>query len=87
MGYASSELICPQEDIDNTRCTGPMDCLYPFPGDCSKFYVCEVDEPTRKGVPTERDCPSSFEWNDNIKRCDYPENSDCPRNRPSSPSA
>ncbi|CAG2177682.1 unnamed protein product, partial [Oppiella nova] len=43
-------------------CRGPTDCLYKFPGDCTKFFHCSAG-----GQAFIMDCPIGTQWND-IKR-------------------
>ncbi|CAG2166321.1 unnamed protein product [Oppiella nova] len=73
-----SGFVCPVEDIANTGCKGPTDCLYPNPENCQTFIQCTVN-PDNSGTPVVMPCPAGLEWNDNIKRCDYPESSTCPK--------
>ncbi|CAG2100874.1 unnamed protein product [Medioppia subpectinata] len=68
--------VCPLDDIARTNCSGPTDCLYPFPGNCIDFIVCLV-EPDGSGLPMVKECPVGLEWNDNKKICDLPISSTC----------
>ncbi|ELR06760.1 hypothetical protein VC83_04226 [Pseudogymnoascus destructans] len=68
---------CPLDDIKRTQCMGPKDCLYPHPTRCDHFIRCEVNNDGKTGLPHINDCPSPLEWNNNIKECDFPENSTC----------
>lgn len=70
--------VCPTEDIINTQCLGPKDCLYPNPNRCDQFIHCEVNAGSVSGRPTVKDCPAGLEWNDSEKICDWPVNSTCP---------
>ncbi|CAG2166206.1 unnamed protein product [Oppiella nova] len=89
VGYGSSgqswsavisyDFVCSLEDIENTHCIGPKDCLYPHPKECNKFIRCEVSTDGVTGEPTVKDCPAGLEWNDNKKECDWPIHSTCPR--------
>ncbi|CAG2176456.1 unnamed protein product, partial [Oppiella nova] len=64
---------CPEDDIANTRCLGPKDCLYPNPRDCSRFIQCND-----AGLAYDMPCaPGGLHWNDAIKQCDWPENANC----------
>ncbi|CAG2176816.1 unnamed protein product, partial [Oppiella nova] len=74
-----SGFVCPEEDIANTGCKGPKDCLYPNPENCQTFIQCTVNADNKTGTPVVMPCPAGLEWNDNIKRCDYPESSTCPK--------
>ncbi|XP_037930693.1 mucin-2-like [Teleopsis dalmanni] len=49
----------------------PFGELVPYPGNCSKFLVCNCEYPTVK------DCPGGLWFNNEIKNCDYPPNVDC----------
>ncbi|CAG2178745.1 unnamed protein product, partial [Oppiella nova] len=71
------EFTCPAEDIANTQCMGPKDCLYPHPTNCDQFIHCEVNADGVTGRPTVKDCPPGLEWNDNTKQCDWPSQSTC----------
>ncbi|MGH8591368.1 MAG: choice-of-anchor P family protein [Gammaproteobacteria bacterium] len=74
--------VCPVDDITNTQCMGPKDCLYPHPDICTQFIHCEVNADGQTGRPTVKDCPPDLEWNDNDKICDSPASSTCPRDPP-----
>jgi hypothetical protein len=74
----SSGFVCSEEDIANTGCMGPKDCLYPNPGDCVSYIQC-VPQPDGSGEPQVMPCPGELEWNDTEKICDWPENSTCPK--------
>jgi hypothetical protein len=69
---------CPVEDIANTACQGPKDCLYPHPTNCNQFIHCEVNADGVTGRPTVKDWPADLEWNDKEKICDWPSSSTCP---------
>ncbi|CAG2174142.1 unnamed protein product, partial [Oppiella nova] len=70
---------CPVEDIVRTLCLGPKDCLYPNPNGCDTYIHCTVDYGSRTGTPVVMPCPGGLLWNDNIKECDNPSKSTCPR--------
>ncbi|CAK9254422.1 unnamed protein product [Sphagnum jensenii] len=74
----SSGFVCPEEDIADTGCKGPTDCLYPNPENCNSFIQC-VPQPDGSGEPVVMPCPAGLEWNDNKKQCDYPPDSTCPK--------
>lgn len=77
----SQNFVCPREDIANTGCKGPKDCLYPNPQNCNTFIQC-VPQPDGSGNPVVMPCAPSnppLEWNDNKKECDYPGQGTCPR--------
>jgi hypothetical protein len=74
----TSGFVCPVEDIANTGCTGPKDCLYPNPGSCNNFIQCTPNA-DGTGTPVLTPCPSSLEWNDNKKECDLPDDGTCNR--------
>jgi hypothetical protein len=74
----SSEFVCPEEDIANTGCKGPKDCLYPNPENCVTFIQC-VPQPDGSGKPQVMPCPAGLEWNDIKKECDWPKDSTCPK--------
>jgi hypothetical protein len=64
---------CPQDDIDNTGCKGPKDCLYSNPENCNAFIQCND-----AGLAYDMPCaPENLEWNDNTRVCDWPESSTC----------
>uniref|UniRef100_A0A1I8NW68 Chitin-binding type-2 domain-containing protein n=1 Tax=Stomoxys calcitrans TaxID=35570 RepID=A0A1I8NW68_STOCA len=46
--------------------------LVPYPGDCSKFLVCNCEYPTVK------QCAGGTWFDDTIKTCNYPQAVDCP---------
>jgi hypothetical protein len=71
---------CPRDDITNTGCKGPKDCLYPNPANCNSFIQC-VPQPDGSGKPQVMPCPVGLEWNDNKKECDWSQDSTCP-NKP-----
>jgi len=71
---------CPAEDVAG-GCKGPKDCLYPNPSNCSTFIQC-----TAAGLAYVMPCPSGLEWNDNEKICDWPTQSTCPKNSPTTSS-
>ena len=77
----STDFVCPTEDIINTKCMGPKDCLYPNPDSCTSFIHCEVNADGVTGRPTIQDCPGGLQWNDNKKECDWPSSSTCPNRR------
>ncbi|CAF0789599.1 unnamed protein product [Adineta steineri] len=79
--YSASDFVCPVEDIANTGCEGPKDCLYPNPNNCESYIQCTVNADQVTGTPVVMPCASenpSLQWNDITKECDYPENSTCP---------
>lgn len=53
-------------------CRGPTDCLYKFPGDCTKFFHCSAG-----GQAFIMDCPIGTQWNDIKRICDWPINAHC----------
>lgn len=73
----AAEFVCPKEDIKETQCMGPKDCLYPHPTECGKFIKCEVNSDGETGRPTIQDCPADLDFNNETKECDYPENAGC----------
>ncbi|KAL5347462.1 hypothetical protein ACLOAV_007774 [Pseudogymnoascus australis] len=75
---AALDFVCPVEDIVRTQCIGVKDCMYPHPTTCRKYIHCEVNTDGVARRPTVKDCPGNFEWNNNDKTCDLPENSTCP---------
>ncbi|KAF7334978.1 Carbohydrate-binding module family 14 protein [Mycena venus] len=74
---ARDEFVCPAEDIANTGCLGPKDCLYANPNNCNTFIRC-IANADGTGTPVVLPCLLELEWNDNKKECDFPENSTCP---------
>ena len=42
-----------------------------YPGHCSEYLICNWDKLFAS------ECPDKLEWNDNVKSCDWPENSTC----------
>ncbi len=77
---SGDNFVCPRDDIANTGCMGPKDCLYPNPANCNSFIQC-VPQPDGSGKPQVMPCPARLEWNDNKKECDWPQDSTCP-NKP-----
>ncbi len=75
---SDDDFVCPRDDIANTRCLGPKDCLYPNPANCKSFIQC-VPQPDGSGNPVVMPCPAGLEWNDNKKECDWPSSSTCPK--------
>ncbi|XP_054153519.1 salivary glue protein Sgs-3-like [Oppia nitens] len=75
----SGPFVCSVEDIARTQCKGPIDCLYPNPESCTTFIQCTVNADERTGTPVVMPCAADLEWNDNTKRCDYKNQSTCPR--------
>ena len=74
--------VCPVQDIANTACRGPKDCLYPNPESCNNFIQCSINADGVTGTPVVMPCAPAnpaLEWNDNKKECDYPDNSTCNR--------
>ncbi|CAG2110077.1 unnamed protein product [Medioppia subpectinata] len=63
---------CPQEDIDNTGCRGPKDCLYPSPYSCNRFVQCND-----AGLAYDMPCAANLHYSDSKKECDYPEVAGC----------
>ncbi|XP_050097745.1 peritrophin-1-like [Anopheles aquasalis] len=57
---------CPPEDDPEKP---PI--LFPHPTDCDKFIICS------HGREVTSKCPPGLLWNDRIKRCDYPSESQC----------
>ncbi|XP_035788598.1 peritrophin-1-like [Anopheles albimanus] len=45
--------------------------LFPHPTDCDKFIICS------NGREVTSKCPPGLLWNDQLKRCDYPSESQC----------
>ncbi|MEH1835806.1 MAG: carbohydrate-binding module family 14 protein [Nostoc sp.] len=74
----SIESLCPTEDITNTQCQGPKDCLYPNPKNCNTYIQCTVNNDGMTGTPVVMPCPGGLQWNDNQKICDWPNSSTCP---------
>ncbi|CAG2162492.1 unnamed protein product [Oppiella nova] len=70
---------CPVEDIIRTLCLGPKDCLYPNPDGCDTYIHCTVNYGSRSGTPVVKPCPDGLLWNNNVKECDYPSRTTCPR--------
>ncbi len=68
---------CPEEDIKQTLCLGPKDCLYPNPDRCDGFIRCEVNADLKTGRPVHKVCPEGLQWNDSNKICDWPQKSTC----------
>jgi hypothetical protein len=81
---SGGDFVCPRDDIANTGCMGPKDCLYPNPANCNSFIQC-VPQPDGSGKPVVMPCPAGLEWNDNKKECDYPQDSTCPKNSTQTP--
>ncbi|MGH8557503.1 MAG: chitin binding peritrophin-A domain-containing protein [Methylococcales bacterium] len=46
--------------------------MYPHPSKCGMYVQCDT-----AGVAYERECPADFHFNQETKRCDYPENAGC----------
>lgn len=40
----------------------------PYPGDCTKFILCN------DGIPYINNCPAGLHWNQAQGHCDFPEN-------------
>jgi hypothetical protein len=68
---AQSDFTCPTDDLRNTGCRGPKDCLYPNPENCYTFIQCTVDFGGVTGTPVVMPCPAGLSWNDQEKICDY----------------
>ncbi|OKO92751.1 Race-specific elicitor A4 [Penicillium subrubescens] len=51
---------CPEEDIINTQCLGPKDCLYPNPDNCGTFIQCTVNPDGITGTPVVMPCPAGL---------------------------
>lgn len=69
-----ADFECPTEDIINTTCLGPTDCLYPNPDSCNNFIQCTVNADGVTGTPVVMPCAPAnppLEWNDIKKECDY----------------
>ncbi|XP_065359263.1 chitin-binding domain protein cbd-1-like [Calliphora vicina] len=61
-----------QRPENKLACQGqPFGELVPYPGDCSKFLVCNCEYPTVK------QCPSGTWFDNTIKVCNYPQNVNC----------
>ncbi|KAK4620300.1 Avr4 [Fulvia fulva] len=73
----------PQEVID-TKCMGPKDCLYPNPDSCTTYIQCVPLDEVGNAKPVVKPCPKGLQWNDNVgkKWCDYPNLSTCPVKTP-----
>ncbi|CAF0736939.1 unnamed protein product [Adineta steineri] len=83
---SASDFVCPEEDIAETQCLGPKDCLYPNPQDCNSYIQCTVNADQVTGTPVVMPCQPNnppLQWNDDTKECDYPENSTCPTGKES----
>ncbi|XP_054167164.1 uncharacterized protein LOC128964559 [Oppia nitens] len=64
---------CPPTPVNG--CNGPKDCLYVFPGDCTKYYQCNDG-----GQAFIMNCPIGTEWSDRSKICDFPYYANCSYN-------
>lgn len=64
---------CSEEEIAETGCKGPKDCLYPNPDNCNSFIQCTVNSDGETGTPVVMPCPDDLEWNDIDKLCDWPD--------------
>jgi hypothetical protein len=53
--------------------TDPLEytVLLPHPTDCSSFFSCS------NGNPIELHCPAGLHFNDELKVCDWPQNTNC----------
>ncbi|CAF1378967.1 unnamed protein product [Adineta steineri] len=67
---AASNFVCPLQDIAETDCKGPKDCLYPNPGNCGSSIKCTVDPSGMTGTPHVIPCQSGLKWNNKDKACD-----------------
>lgn len=74
---ATPDGLCDREEIANTGCIGPKDCLHPDPANCHGFIQC-VPQPDGSGKPQPMPCPEDLQWNDKTKECDWPNGSTCP---------
>jgi len=64
---------CPTCDNDLPVCQGqPDNSLQQYPGDCSKYVVCE------NNCAIIKECPCGELWNNITQRCDTACNVDCP---------
>ncbi|KAF9917571.1 Cytidine deaminase 5 [Lobosporangium transversale] len=67
--------VCPHpkpegELVLGFQCPEPNG-MYKNPKDCHSFYIC------RDGVARLGKCSGGFEWNDEDKICDFPEDARC----------
>ncbi|KAI8091862.1 hypothetical protein BDF21DRAFT_410373 [Thamnidium elegans] len=69
--------ICPKEDIEETRCLGPKDCVYQNPNNCNTYIFCALDENGENPGPVVYPCEAGLKWNDRAKMCDWPANATC----------
>ncbi|XP_054153521.1 peritrophin-55-like [Oppia nitens] len=63
---------CPKDEIENTKCLGAYDCLYPNPRNCNRFIQCND-----AGLAYDMPCAANLHFNEATRRCDYPENANC----------
>lgn len=77
LSASNVDFVCPEEEIAETGCMGPKDCVYMNTDDCSSFIYCEVSADGKTAQPIIKNCPSGLQWNDNKKECDFPENATC----------
>ncbi len=73
----AQNFVCPRDDIENTECEGPEDCLYLNPDNCNSFIQC-VPQSDGSGKPIVMPCPAGLKWNNNQKICDWSLQSTCP---------
>jgi hypothetical protein len=71
-GTISQNFECPEDEIAATQCSGPKDCLYSNPEDCSTYIKCEVNADGRTATAFIKECPAGLKWNDSIRECDLP---------------
>jgi hypothetical protein len=60
-GTVASDFVCPAEDIANTQCSGPRDCLYPDPKSCTSYINCEVSADGTTATAYILDCPAGLQ--------------------------
>ncbi|XP_055705483.1 probable chitinase 10 [Phlebotomus papatasi] len=64
------EITEPEEDEPLPDCTGEQK-FFPYPEDCSKYYICIG------GSPFIMSCPSNYYWNAPRFQCDLPDSAKC----------
>jgi hypothetical protein len=69
-GTISQNFEFPEEIIAATQCSGPKDCLYSNPENCSTYIRCEVNVDGRTSTAYVKECPAGLKWNDSIRECD-----------------
>jgi len=68
---ALDDFTCPEQDIIQTKCLGPKDCLYANPSNCASYIECEINAGEMTGTPSVKNCPIGLKWNDAKKECDF----------------